>query len=137
MGVREHTQSTNLARRAASSASSLVAGKIISALIQAAMFIVVARLLDPSGYGIYTILISIAAFVGAFGSLNIGVYLNERIPFFISRGRDKEMRIALGDSLIAMTAAGVGLFAVGSALSPVIAHYALPSASYYLIALCL
>ncbi len=137
MEVRGHKQSTDLARKAASSASSIVAGKIVSALIQAAMFVVVARLLDPSGYGIYTILISIAAFVGAFGSLNIGVYLNERIPFFISKGKKGEMRVALGDSLIAMTAAGVGLFILGSALSPVIAHYALPSASYYLIILAM
>ncbi len=125
-----------LAKKTAKSASFLVVGKILSLLIQAIMFVVVARLLNPSGYGIYTLILSIAAFFSAFGSLNIGTYLNERVPFLLSRKRHTEIKVAFGDSLVAVSIPGILLFAVGSALSVFLSVYVLHSASYaYLIIL--
>ncbi len=122
---------TALARKTAKSASFIVSGKILSMIIQVFMFIVVARLLTPNGYGVYTLALSAAAFVGAFGSLNIGTYFNERIPFLIAKKRAKEIGVELGDATVAVIVPGIALLAAGIALSVPLSEYVLHSAAYY------
>lgn len=108
---------TELATRTAKSASFIVSGKFISILIQVLMFIVVARLLLPNYYGVYTVVLSVAAFISAFGSLNIGTYFNERIPFLIAKKRAHEIGVALGDGIVAVIIPGLLLFLIGAVAS--------------------
>ena len=120
-----------LARKTAKSASFLVSGKVVSMLIQVFMFVVVARLLLPKGYGIYTLALSTAGFASAVGSLNIGTYLNERIPFLIAKKKTHQIKNALGDAAIAIVLPGVALSLIGIALSVPIAEYVLHSVALY------
>ena len=120
-----------LARKTAKSASFLVSGKVISMVIQVLMFIVVARLLLPKGYGIYTLALSTAGFVSAAGSLNIGTYLNERIPFLIAKKKTGEIKTALGDATVAIIIPGIILSIIGIAASIPISQYVLHSSALY------
>ena len=121
---------TVLARKTAKSATFIISGKILSALIQALMFIVIARLLAPQGYGIYTLILSVVAFISAFGSLSIGTYLNERVPFLMSKRRSGEIKVAFGDTIVAVLIPGIALFVIGSMLSVPISGYVLHSTAY-------
>lgn len=130
---KRHKVAIDLATKTAKSASFLISGKVLSLGIQVLMFVVVARLLLPSNYGIYTIALSIAGFASGFGGLNIGVYFTERIPFLTAKKRAHEIGTALGDGIIAVIAPGIVIFLVGVALSPFLSYYVLHSNTYTLI----
>lgn len=126
---------TELATKTAKSASFIISGKSLSIIIQVLMFIVVARLLLPTGYGIYTIALSIAGLISAFGGLNIGVYFNEHIPYLISKRRSNEIGMALGDGLTAVIIPGLVFFLIGAAASGFLSSYVLHSSAYTFIVL--
>jgi len=119
-----------LATKTVKVASYIATGKIASTIIQAAMFIVIARLLMPSGYGIYTLALSIAAFISSFGNVSIGTYFNQHIPYLLSRKRLREISIAMGDGIVAIALPGIILTAAGGLASGLISGYVLHSQSY-------
>jgi hypothetical protein len=80
---------------------------------------------------IYTLALSTAGFASAVGSLNIGTYLNERIPFLIAKKKTHQIKNALGDAAIAIVLPGVALSLIGIALSVPIAEYVLHSVALY------
>ncbi len=61
---------------------SLFLGVITTVLLTAAMVIVLARLLGPSNYGIYTLAVGFSLFVDAVGNFGIGTYLNVNLSSF-------------------------------------------------------
>ncbi len=123
-------EAKELASKTAKVASLLASGKIISISIQAFMFIVIARLLGPTNYGIYTLILGVAILISAFGNVSIGTYFNERIPYLISKKRSSEIGVALGDGTVAMVLPGIVLLIIGVFLSGLISNYVLHSYTY-------
>lgn len=129
-------EAKKLAGKTAKVASLLASGKVISIIIQAFMFIVIARLLGPANYGVYILILGVAAFISAFGNVSIGTYLNERIPYLLSKKRRAEVGVALGDGAIAMVLPGIALLIIGIAASGLISSHVLHSSAYvYLVIL--
>lgn len=130
MEVQDQKAVTELAARTAKVATFITSGKIASIVIQAVMFIAVARLLGPTNYGLYTLIISISAFMSSFGNVSIGTYFNERIPYLLAKKRGREIGRELGDGVIALLIPGLALFLAGALLSGVISLYVLHSDVY-------
>jgi len=94
----EGSTATELGINSANVATFIVFSKAFSILVGGITFIVVARLLGPSNYGIYTIAMSMAGFIGAFGSISIGQYLNKYIPEYKVKGEKERIKRILGAS---------------------------------------
>ncbi len=91
---------TELGVKTAKTASFVVFGKFFSVLIGGMLFILIARLLGPSKYGIYTLSLAISGFVGAFGGLSVGSYFNRYIPEFLSKNAKERIAVSIGDGLL-------------------------------------
>jgi len=78
----------------------VVFSKAFSIIVGGLTFIIVARLLGPPGYGIYTIAMGMAGFIGAFGSISIGQYLNKYIPELSLKGEKERIKNMLGVALL-------------------------------------
>ncbi|MGC8710151.1 MAG: oligosaccharide flippase family protein [Candidatus Micrarchaeia archaeon] len=73
----------SIGRRSVRTLSSLLVGKFGGVLVSALTFIIIARLLGPNDYGIYTLAVGIYAFIGAAGHFGIGTYFNKFIAEYI------------------------------------------------------
>jgi O-antigen/teichoic acid export membrane protein len=104
---------TELGVKSAGVATYLFFGKIISTIIGAVMFVIMAILLRPVGYGIYTLAISIAGLIGTVGDLGTDVYFNRHIAKFAAEKKFKKISIALGDGMMAITLISIVLIAIG------------------------
>ena len=107
--------------------------QIAAMLIGGATIIVLARLLQPAEYGIYTLAYSTSIFFSAFGMSGIGHYLNKHIPVWIIRKRRNELKADLGTSFAALAAICLGATVVGVAFSGVVSEYAFHSTAYILL----
>ncbi len=96
----EGSSASELGVNSAGVASFIVFGKLFSIVVGGLTFIVVARLLGPSNYGIYTIAVGLAGFIGAFGSISLGQYLNKYIPELSLKGEKERISNILGVSLL-------------------------------------
>jgi len=96
----EGSNATELGINSASVATFIVFSKAFSIIVGGLTFIIVARLLGPSGYGIYTIAMGMAGFIGAFGSISIGQYLNKYIPELSLKGEKERIKDILGVALL-------------------------------------
>ena len=94
------SSATELGVNSASVATFVVFSKAFSIIVGGLTFIIVARLLGPSGYGIYTIAMGMAGFIGAFGSISIGEYLNKYIPELSLKGEKERIKDMLGVALL-------------------------------------
>ena len=94
------SNATELGVNSASVATFVVFSKAFSIIVGGLTFIIVARLLGPSGYGIYTIAMGMAGFIGAFGSISIGEYLNKYIPELSLKGEKERIKNMLGVALL-------------------------------------
>ena len=94
------SNATELGVNSASVATFVVFSKAFSIIVGGLTFIIVARLLGPSGYGIYTIAMGMAGFIGAFGSISIGEYLNKYIPELSLKGEKERIKDMLGVALL-------------------------------------
>jgi len=117
----ESNSATELGVRSANVASFVVFSKIYSIIVSGIAFIIVARLLGPSNYGIYTLALGAAGAFGAFGSLNVGAYFNKNIPQLAIRKRSSEIDAIVSTGLLILLILGTLLTIVGVALSGVIA----------------
>ncbi len=116
--------------RTAKTASFLMSGRFVGIVISTAMFVIVARLLQPHDYGIYILIMSAAGIIGALGNPNIGNYLKEKIPRIRPERRAHDAGTALGDALFLSIGIGVILLLVALALGNVISSYFLHTGSY-------
>ncbi len=122
-----------LASRMTNVAAFLVTGKFFALLINAITFLIIARILGPSNYGIYTIVMSVAALLGGFGNPNLGAYISERAPKLISANKKKETKLVFGDTLILSLIIGIILTAIGLIFGTAISEYTLHTTAYVLI----
>ncbi len=126
----QESETENLGIRTASTASFLISGRFIAIIISAAMFIIVARLLQPYDYGIYVLIMSAAGIVSAIGNPNIGPYLKEKIPSTRLNERAEAVGTALADALFLSIGIGVLLLVMSVALGSLISTYILHTSNY-------
>ncbi|HVA82615.1 MAG TPA: oligosaccharide flippase family protein, partial [Candidatus Aquilonibacter sp.] len=113
---RKVEEQESVGRRATRTFFASVAGKFAAMLITTATFILVARLLGPSSYGIFTIAIGYASFVGAVGIFGIAAYFDRNISYMSYKKDIAGMArvIANGYSIVVpiaiiLTLIGIGL----------------------------
>lgn len=123
-------ETLELGVRSAKVASLVALTQIASIIISGVMVLVLARLLQPTLYGIYTLAYSISMFFSAFGMSGIGHYLNKYIPMWVARRRRKELERDLGASFAVVFAISVVAVLIGVSLSGFVSAYVFHSASY-------
>ena len=132
MADQKQSATEELGVRTAKAASLLISGRFISIVISAAMFIIVARLLQPHNYGIYILIMSAATIIGTFGNPNLGNYLKEKIPRLASSKKAGGPGVLLADAFLLSVAIGTILLLIGVALGNLISTYFLQATTYNL-----
>ncbi len=129
----ENKLTETLGKKMTNVASFIVAGKSISLIINLVTFIIIARYLGPSAFGIYTIIMSITALFGGFGNPNINSYISERIPKLISAKKTSEAKLVLGDTLFITIIFGIILTILVLVFSPSFSVYSLHNINYFFL----
>ncbi|MCL4381917.1 oligosaccharide flippase family protein [Candidatus Marsarchaeota archaeon] len=95
---KEIPQSTlEIGSKAMNVASFILGGKVISLLLLAASFIIVVRLLGPSNYGLYILVLATVGFFGAIGNFGVGSAFNKFIPEYRVKNRIGEIEKILAN----------------------------------------
>ncbi len=110
-------------------ASFLVIGKILSVIAGGINFIIIARLLQPSSYGVYTLALGLFGLISAFSSLNIGAYFNTRIPYLAAKKDHEALAKELGNGFVLSILLGLVLAAIVLAGMGIINNYIFHSAA--------
>ena len=113
----------SIGRRSARTLSSLFIGRAAGLLLNVATFIVVARLLGPSNYVIYTLALGIYLFIGAVGHFGIGTYFNKHISEYIYKGKPEKINEVLTSGYYIIFLAAFLLAFAGILCSGFIASY--------------
>ena len=116
-------ENEGIGRRSVRTLSSLLIGKAGGVILSAITFIIVARLLGPSGYGIYTLAVGIYSFIGAVGHLGIGTYFNKHISEFIYKEKYERLNEVLSAGYSILFPVAILLMLVGIVSSGLIASY--------------
>jgi O-antigen/teichoic acid export membrane protein len=106
-----------IGNRALKSLSSLFAGKMFTILLTGITFIIVARLLGPSGYGVYTIAVGFSALVGAVGHFGVGTFLNRGLSDKTIISNKKVMSRTVYSAYLVVVSVAVVFTAIGIAMS--------------------
>ncbi len=130
MDQQSEIETLELGVRSAKVASLVGLTQVASIVIGGVMLIVLARLLQPAQYGIYTLAYSVSVLFSAFSLSGIGHYLNKYIPVWTARKKSKELSYDLGASFIALAGISLVAIVVGVAFSGIIAQYVFHNASY-------
>lgn len=129
-GAAKQSSAKELGVRTARAASLLISGRFVSIIISAAMFIIVARLLQPHNYGIYVLIMSAATIISTIGNPNIGNYLKERIPRLAAQKKTAEAGTALGDAFLISLCIGAALLIISVIFGNTISTYFLKAPNY-------
>lgn len=130
MREEKETGTVKLGIKSAKVASLAAMTSVLSIVIGGLMVIVLARLLQPAEYGIYTLATGVSTFFSAFGLLGIDNYLNRSIPIWSARNKRDELRKDLGTSMLVLFAASLAAVLVGVACSGFISTYVFHSPNY-------
>ena len=117
------TQNVEIGAHTAKVATSVLLGKVIVFVLAGISFIVVARLLGPSTYGIYILAMAIVGIFGSVGDLGIGTSFNKFIPEYLGRKEHNEIRGLLINGYALLVLFGGTLTLVTFLLSGVFAAY--------------
>ncbi|MEM3827316.1 MAG: oligosaccharide flippase family protein [Candidatus Micrarchaeaceae archaeon] len=104
-------QSMELGAQTARVASSVLLGKLVIFLLTGLSFVIVARILGPSTYGIYTLAVAIIGIFGSVGDLGIGVSFNKFLPEYMQRNDRGKARELLKNGFAVLLAFGGALTA--------------------------
>lgn len=123
-GYDETESEATVGSRSAKLASFILVGKILSFLLAGASFVIVARILGASTYGLYTLAVAVSGFFGSVGNFGIGSAINR----FLSKKRGKKGFAKSAGRIVSDSIAGLliltfVLFVVTIALSGTIASY--------------
>ena len=112
-----------IGRRSAKTLSSLLIGRMGGNVFNVITFIVVARLLGPADYGIYTLAVGIYSFIGAVGHFGIGTYFNKHIAEYIYKNEAKRLNEVISAGYTIIFSVSFMLMLIGIAASGPIASY--------------
>ncbi len=131
----------SLGKRSTRVLSSLFVGRFIATIIAGITFIVVARLLGPSDYGIYTLAVGIYSFIGAVGHFGIGTYFNKHISEQIYKKEPQKINEILSSGYSIILPIATLLMLIGILSSGFISSYfksqGLPQATVILASIVL
>ncbi|MGC8662646.1 MAG: oligosaccharide flippase family protein [Candidatus Micrarchaeia archaeon] len=113
----------SIGRKSARMLSSLFIGRVVGLLVGVATFIIVARLLGPAYYGIYTLAIGIYSFIGAVGHFGIGTYFNKHIAESVYKGNPKKINEILSSGYYIIFSSAFVLLLIGVFGSGIISSY--------------
>lgn len=130
MDQQSEIETLELGVKSAKVASLVGMTQLLSILIGGVTLIVLARLLLPTEYGIYTLAYSVSVLFSAFGLSGIGHYLNKYIPFWTARRKKDDLSRDLGASFAVLIGISLAATAVGVAFSGVISQYVFHSTAY-------
>jgi O-antigen/teichoic acid export membrane protein len=111
----------------------LALGNAVSILAAGISFLVVARLLGPSSYGVYILAMGIVGFAASIGGLVVGRYLDAHIPTMSANGKAKEIGPMIGSTLLIVLILGIAATAIGLVFSSYITAYVFHSATYLIL----
>jgi O-antigen/teichoic acid export membrane protein len=123
-------ETLELGVKSAKVASLVAATQIVSIIIGGVMLVLLARLLEPAQYGIYTLAYGVSIFFSAFGLSGIGHYLNRYVPIWIVRKKKEELERDLGASMLVLAEISLGAIVLGVLFSGLISAYVFHNVSY-------
>ncbi|MCL5440913.1 MAG: oligosaccharide flippase family protein [Candidatus Marsarchaeota archaeon] len=121
---------SKIGKKAANTASFLLMGRFLSIVLLGISLIVVARILGPSVYGIYTLSMGVVGFFGAAGNFGISTALNKFISERIGRNDRKGAGKLWFNSMVTIFALGLVITIIMVASSPLMSRTILHSGSY-------
>jgi len=111
----------SLGSRSARAFSVLGIGRVIGLLIGIATIIIIARLLGPVGYGVFTLAFAFFSLIGATSNFGFGVYLTKFLSEYEEKKDRKRFGRALASGYLSVIIMGMLLTLLGIALSGTIA----------------
>ncbi len=103
--------------------SSLLVGKVLSVMLTALSLILLARLLDPSGYGVYTVAIGFAALLGAAAPFGISTYLSKYLAEAGAKRENLAISKAITDGYFIIFIVAAIFAIMGLLMSGYASHY--------------
>lgn len=104
-------------------ASFITLGKFLSLFFTGAAFIIVARILGPSSYGIYVLAISLSGFISAFADLSISTSLSKFISEYSAHSKKEEIGQILSNGYIIVAIMALIIAVIIFSLSGIISNY--------------
>ena len=129
---RRESATAKLGVRYARIVSSVFLAKIVSLILGVVMLVVVARVIGPSQYGIYTLALAAAGFLQAFGNVNVGAYFNKVIPQLKAEGKFESTGTLIMDAILFLSVVSVVMLAAIALLGPLISSHFFGSDIYAL-----
>ncbi|MGI0100148.1 MAG: oligosaccharide flippase family protein [Candidatus Micrarchaeaceae archaeon] len=126
-------QHIEIGKKTAGVATSIITGRFLALILSGIAFIIVARILGPSTYGIFTIAIAFATFFGAFGDIGVGTAFSKLVGQYIVKNDKESIRKVLSNGYAIMLITGTIFTIIAILSSGLIAHYALGSSSHTFI----
>ncbi len=125
-----HRDNIEAGKKTAGVASSIITGRLLAIALSGAAFIIVARILGPSTYGIFTVAIAFAAFFGAFGDLGIATAFSKYVGQHIANNEIDQISEVLSNGYALMLMTGTLFTIIAFIFSGFVANYALGGGSY-------
>lgn len=122
-------QKLEVGSRSASVASLMVFGRFVALFLAGIAFIVVARVLGPSTYGIYTLAISFSGFFGSVADLGASTAINKYIAEYTAKKDKSEIDHVISNGYISVIVTSIIFTIIAFSLSNFIAIHVLGSAS--------
>lgn len=126
----DHKEHIEAGKRTAGVASSIIMGRLLAVALSGIAFIIVARILGPSTYGIFTVAIAFATFFGAFGDIGVGTAFSKLVGQHLAKNDIKSMSEVLSNGYAIMIITSVIFTIIALMSSGLVAHYALGNRSY-------
>jgi O-antigen/teichoic acid export membrane protein len=111
------TEKESLGSRSARTFSVLTVGRGIGLLISVITIVIVARMLGPSSYGVYTLAFAFFLFIGSTNNFGFGVYLTKHLSEYIEKKDRRSFGKALISGYFLVTLIGILLTLLGISLS--------------------
>jgi O-antigen/teichoic acid export membrane protein len=107
----------SLGSRSARTFSVLSVGRVIGLLISIITIVIVARLLGPSNYGVYTLAFAFFLFIGSTNNFGFGMYLTKHLSEYVEKNDKRSFGKALVSGYFLVTLIGILLTLLGISMS--------------------
>lgn len=105
----------------------LLVGQIFALIFTTATFIIVARLLEPTLYGLYSFAFGFQAFVDGIGAFGIGAYLSRELALYVHKREFERMMSSVLSGFFVAIPVAVAFTLVGIGVSGYVANVLFPN----------